>query len=308
LKHCCVRVHAATPRRQSCHAAHSCAGPCCAYASSQAPSAERAGTARAGRRPWPAAGTGMGAAADDRPLSQVVAEATPWQGGTVAISNFGFGGSNVHCLVSGRARAAQILHAPPAAPGPVPAAADAPAPAALDPTVRSARAAPTPRLTWRQRRFCDALTLPCWLPRVTTPVRRRTVPGSCTHTRAPAAVSGRESLQSWGVPTAPARRAGGHPRRGADRGGRQGAAARDRGPRRCRRTAGGAPQAVRRPPLRPHAELLILERGGRLFMERAGGGRARGASWRRIMAGPHALVQVARMVRWWAQAAAGPCS
>ena len=64
---------------------------------------------------------------------QVVADATPWQGGTVAISNFGFGGSNVHCLVSGRARAPAAPAALPAAPCPVPAAESA---AALDHTVR----------------------------------------------------------------------------------------------------------------------------------------------------------------------------
>jgi len=63
---------------------------------------------------------------------QVVAEPTPWQGGTVAISNFGFGGSNVHCLVRGSARA-------PAAPSPVPVAegADSAPSARLDPEVRS---------------------------------------------------------------------------------------------------------------------------------------------------------------------------
>ena len=39
---------------------------------------------------------------------QVVTEPTEWKGGLVAISNFGFGGSNVHCIlggVAGRARA-----------------------------------------------------------------------------------------------------------------------------------------------------------------------------------------------------------
>ena len=35
-------------------------------------------------------------------------EPTEWKGGLVAISNFGFGGSNVHCILgdaAGRARA-----------------------------------------------------------------------------------------------------------------------------------------------------------------------------------------------------------
>ena len=69
---------------------------------------------------------------------QVVAEATPWQGGTVAISNFGFGGSNVHCLVSGRARAlAAPLPAQVCAPSPVPSD-EAAEPAGLDPEVRAA--------------------------------------------------------------------------------------------------------------------------------------------------------------------------
>ena len=35
---------------------------------------------------------------------QVVTEPTPWQGGLVAISSFGFGGSNVHALVAGVVR------------------------------------------------------------------------------------------------------------------------------------------------------------------------------------------------------------
>ena len=69
---------------------------------------------------------------------QVVAEATPWQGGTVAISNFGFGGSNVHCLVSGHARAlAAPLPAQVCAPSPVPSD-EAAEPAGLDPEVRAA--------------------------------------------------------------------------------------------------------------------------------------------------------------------------
>ena len=69
---------------------------------------------------------------------QVVAAATPWQGGTVAISNFGFGGSNVHCLVSGRARAlAAALPAQICAPSPVPSD-EAAKPVGLDPEVRAA--------------------------------------------------------------------------------------------------------------------------------------------------------------------------
>ena len=41
-------------------------------------------------------------------FTQVVTEPTEWKGGLVAISNFGFGGSNVHCILgdaAGRARA-----------------------------------------------------------------------------------------------------------------------------------------------------------------------------------------------------------
>ena len=48
---------------------------------------------------------------------QVVTEPTPWQGGLVAISSFGFGGSNVHCLVAGAVRPA----GPPPRPLPPPA-------------------------------------------------------------------------------------------------------------------------------------------------------------------------------------------
>ena len=45
----------------------------------------------------------------------VVIEPTEWKGGLVAISNFGFGGSNVHCILggaAGRARAGLAI-APP---------------------------------------------------------------------------------------------------------------------------------------------------------------------------------------------------
>jgi acyl transferase domain-containing protein len=34
----------------------------------------------------------------------VVTGPTPWEGGLVGLSSFGFGGSNVHCLVAGRVR------------------------------------------------------------------------------------------------------------------------------------------------------------------------------------------------------------
>ena len=48
----------------------------------------------------------------------MVTAPTPWQGGLVAISSFGFGGSNVHCLVAGAVRPAgpppRALPAPPA--------------------------------------------------------------------------------------------------------------------------------------------------------------------------------------------------
>jgi hypothetical protein len=35
------------------------------------------------------------------PCLQVVTEPTPFEGGIVAISNFGFGGTNVHLLIKG---------------------------------------------------------------------------------------------------------------------------------------------------------------------------------------------------------------
>ena len=31
-----------------------------------------------------------------------MSENTPWEGGITAISNFGFGGTNVHCLLEGQ--------------------------------------------------------------------------------------------------------------------------------------------------------------------------------------------------------------
>ena len=37
-------------------------------------------------------------------LKQVVTAPTPWKGGLVAISSFGFGGSNVHALIAGCVR------------------------------------------------------------------------------------------------------------------------------------------------------------------------------------------------------------
>ncbi len=49
--------------------------------------------------------------------AQVVTAPTAWQGGLVAISSFGFGGSNVHCLVAGAVRPAGP---PPRLPAPAP--------------------------------------------------------------------------------------------------------------------------------------------------------------------------------------------
>lgn len=34
----------------------------------------------------------------------MVTAPTPWEGGLVGLSSFGFGGSNVHCLVAGKVR------------------------------------------------------------------------------------------------------------------------------------------------------------------------------------------------------------
>ena len=39
-------------------------------------------------------------------LAQVVTQPTEWKRGLVAISNFGFGGSNVHCILGGPAGSA----------------------------------------------------------------------------------------------------------------------------------------------------------------------------------------------------------
>ena len=46
---------------------------------------------------------------------QVVTEPAPWKGGLVAISNFGFGGSNVHCVVSSAADGSKPLATTPSA-------------------------------------------------------------------------------------------------------------------------------------------------------------------------------------------------
>ena len=51
--------------------------------------------------------------------AQVVTAPTPWQGGIVAISSFGFGGSNVHAIIAGCVRPK----------GPPPRALPAPEPA-----------------------------------------------------------------------------------------------------------------------------------------------------------------------------------
>ena len=43
--------------------------------------------------------------------AQVVAQPTPWNGGLAAISNFGFGGTNVHCIVKGKVGNPKLLPA-----------------------------------------------------------------------------------------------------------------------------------------------------------------------------------------------------
>lgn len=80
----------------------------------------------------------------------MVTAPTPWEGGLVAISSFGFGGSNVHCLVAGRVRPKgdQIMTLQPAEPHAVAGTIkeeDAPE-LKIDPEVRS---------------WCMAMTVTC---------------------------------------------------------------------------------------------------------------------------------------------------
>ena len=41
---------------------------------------------------------------------KVVSERTPWQGGYVGINSFGFGGSNVHCLLKSHSKPRPAIH------------------------------------------------------------------------------------------------------------------------------------------------------------------------------------------------------
>ena len=49
---------------------------------------------------------------------QVVSENVPWAGGVVAISNFGFGGTNVHCILEGQPGGCAVSSLHPLSAGP----------------------------------------------------------------------------------------------------------------------------------------------------------------------------------------------